>query len=82
MRGVLRAVDDKFYSLEARNVRDRTKFEEMSKAKNKAEEERSIYRLMVEQHYEVRRTHARRRLDRTRLALGNLRACVHAPRAL
>ena len=46
--------DDQFYALEARNVRDRTKFEEMSKAKNKAEEERSIYRLMLEQCYEVR----------------------------
>lgn len=44
--------DDSFYSLEARNVRDRTRYEEMEKAKNKAEEERSIYRLMLEQSHE------------------------------
>ena len=41
--------DDSFYALEARNVRDRTRMEEMGKAKTKAEEERSVYRLMLEQ---------------------------------
>ena len=45
----LSAYDDSFYSLEARNVRDRTRMEEMGKAKAKAEEERSVYRLMLEQ---------------------------------
>ena len=44
--------DDSFYALEARNVRDRTRMEEMHKAKTKAEEERSIYRLMLEQAHE------------------------------
>lgn len=43
---------DSFYSLEARNVRDRTKMEEMGKAKSRAEEERAIYRLMLEQAHE------------------------------
>lgn len=41
--------DDSFYALEARNVRDRTKMEEMAKAKNQAEEEKNVYRLMLEQ---------------------------------
>ena len=54
MEKKLSQFDDTFYSLEARNVRDRTKMEEMGKAKNKAEEERSIYRLMLEQCHEVR----------------------------
>ena len=44
--------DDSFYALEARNVRDRTRFEEMEKAKKSAEEERSTYRLMLEQAHE------------------------------
>ena len=44
--------DDSFYSLEARNVRDRTRMEEMSKAKARAEEERSVYREMLEQVHE------------------------------
>ena len=44
--------DDSFYALEARNVRDRTKMEEMGKAKNKAEEEKSVFRLMLEQAHE------------------------------
>jgi len=44
--------DDSFYALEARNVRDRTKMEEMGKAKTRAEEERSVYRLMLEQAHE------------------------------
>jgi len=44
--------DDSFYALEARNVRDRTKMEEMTKAKNQAEEEKNVYRLMLEQAHE------------------------------
>jgi len=44
--------DDSFYALEARNVRDRTKMEEMGKAKNQAEEEKNVYRLMLEQAHE------------------------------
>jgi len=44
--------DDSFYALEARNVRDRTKMEEMTKSKNQAEEEKNIYRLMLEQAHE------------------------------
>jgi chromosome segregation ATPase len=44
--------DDSFYSLEARNVRDRTRMEEMGKAKAKAEAERSVCRFMLEQVHE------------------------------
>jgi len=44
--------DDSFYSLEARNLRDRTKMEEMGKAKGRAEDERAIYRHMLEQAHE------------------------------
>jgi len=44
--------DDSFYALEARNVRDRTKMEEMAKAKNQAEEEKNVFRLMLEQAHE------------------------------
>ncbi|KAL1496526.1 hypothetical protein AB1Y20_016479 [Prymnesium parvum] len=44
--------DDNFYALEARNVRDRTKMEEMAKAKQQAEEEKNIYRQMLEQAHE------------------------------
>tara|TARA_B110001452_G_scaffold225923_1_gene200099 strand:- start:312 stop:2963 length:2652 start_codon:yes stop_codon:yes gene_type:complete len=44
--------DDSFYSLEARNVRDRTRMEEMGKAKNKAEEEKNVYKHMLEQAHE------------------------------
>ena len=46
------AYDDSFYSLEARNVRDRTRMEEMAKAKAKAEEEKNVFRLMLEQAHE------------------------------
>ena len=41
---------------QARNVRDRTRMEEMAKAKTRAEEERDAYRLMLEQAHE--RLHA------------------------
>ena len=44
--------DDSFYALEARNVRDRTKMEEFAKAKSRAEEERAVYRHMLEQSHE------------------------------
>ncbi len=46
------AYDDSFYSLEARNVRDRTRMEEMAKAKLKAEDEKNIFRHMLEQAHE------------------------------
>lgn len=44
--------DDSFYALEARNVRDKTRMEEMGKAKSRAEEEKNICRLMLEQAHE------------------------------
>jgi len=44
--------DDSFYSLEARNVRDRTRMDEMGKAKNNAEQEKNIYKHMLEQAHE------------------------------
>ena len=44
--------DDSFYALEARNVRDRTRMEEMGKAKNKAEGEKNVFKHMLEQAHE------------------------------
>jgi len=44
--------DDTLYLLEERNVRGRTRMEEMGKAKAKAEAERSVCRFMLEQVHE------------------------------
>ena len=48
--------DDSFYALEARNVRDRTRMEEMGKAKNKAESEKNVFKHMLEQARATTRT--------------------------
>ena len=70
--------DDSFYSLEARNVRDRTKMEEMGKAKVRAEEERNVYRLMLEQAHERSQ---RERTDARRDAAGKQEATAQRLRA-
>eukprot|EP00900_Chrysochromulina_parva_P008310 jgi/Chrpa1/17480/Chrysochromulina_OHIO_Genome00007564-RA len=70
--------DDSFYSLEARNVRDRTKMEEMGKAKARAEEERNVYRLMLEQAHERSQ---RERTDARRDAAGKQEATAQRLRA-
>lgn len=69
--------DDSFYSLEARNVRDRTRMEEMMKAKNRAHEERGIYRSMLEQANErwIKERHELRRDALGKMEASN--ACVH-----
>lgn len=41
--------DDSFYALEASKLRDRMRMEEMAKAKAQAEEEKGIFRGMLEQ---------------------------------
>jgi len=74
----LSAYDDSFYSLEARNVRDRTRMEEMGKAKTKAEEERSVYRLMLEQAHERA---LKERQDLRREAQSKLEASANRGRA-
>ena len=52
--------DDSFYALEARNVRDRTRMEEMGKAKNKAESEKNVFKHMLEQARATTRAPIRR----------------------
>ena len=52
MEKKLSQYDDSFHALEAKSVRDRTRMEEMGKAKAKAEEEREIYRSMLETAHE------------------------------
>jgi len=48
----LSAYDDDFYKLEARNMRDKVKMEELARAKAKADEERGMYKTMLQASHE------------------------------
>mmetsp|Transcript_3156 Transcript_3156/g.9612 ORF Transcript_3156/g.9612 Transcript_3156/m.9612 type:complete len:1277 (+) Transcript_3156:392-4222(+) len=75
--------DDSFHTLEARNVRDRTMMDEFAKAKDRAQEEKNIYRLMLEQAHEryLRERHemrkdAQERIEESTLLIKQQRARI------